>query len=64
MKLYRISVGVKRWVKTKPKPFYIIAKTKEEAIDYLKKNLIDDAYIIKCIELGEQLSGIMYRGKS
>ena len=64
MKLYRISVYTEWWVKHKPKPFYVISSTKQEAINYLQKHLKDGISVGKCIEMGEQLSGTMFVGRA
>ena len=59
MKLFRITV--KGMLLGKRHSIYIIQRSKEEAIEYLEKNLNSSFQIVKICHLGDGISGIMFK---
>ena len=60
MKLFKITVKSKfKWIK-KRKVYYMIRKSKEEAIDYIKSSLHLDYEIASVSYLGYQIGSHVY----
>jgi len=61
--LFRITVEKKWYISNKPTPLYVIATSKENAIELARKHM-KDGYSVKSVQkLAKKISGIMFHGK-
>ena len=58
--LYKITVEYKKVFETKRAVYHCSFRKKQQAIDYLQKQLREDCKIIKVSRVGLQNSGVMW----